>query len=149
MTYPGGFYMSAATRLSRSSGVALALVVAAALGSVAAIAAQYERAPTFTAREVLPSSLLNSRYYKVQNSVEVENYQYVFNVDTQWGTFRIVGTTLLRVRAREMQAATKLAEIGGAETLVDAAHDRNRARHGVDPARGLSVLERADRVFGV
>jgi len=32
-----------------------------------------------------------------------------------------VGTTLLRVRAREMQAATKLAEIGGAGTLVDAA----------------------------
>ena len=99
----------------------LGLLLAAAFGAGAAIAAQYERAPTFTAREVLPSSLLNSPYYKVQNSVGVENYQYVFNVDTQWGAFRIVGTTLLRVRAREMQAATKLAEIGGAGTLVDAA----------------------------
>jgi len=84
-------------------------------------AASYEQAPTFTARQVLPASLLNSPYYKVQNRVGVENYQYVFNVDTQWGSYRIVGTTLLRVRAREMEATAKLQEIGGAETLVDAA----------------------------
>ena len=84
-------------------------------------AAPYEPAPSFTARQVLPASLLNSPYYKVQSRVGMENYQYVFNVDTQWGTYRIVGTTLLRVRAREMEATAKLQEIGGAETLVDAA----------------------------
>jgi hypothetical protein len=96
------------------------VVLAAGLGT-AAYAAQYESAPTFTARAVLPASYLDSPYFKVQNQVGVENYQYVFNVDTQWGTFRIVGTTLLKVRAREMQAAAKLQEIGGTETLVDAA----------------------------
>jgi hypothetical protein len=84
-------------------------------------AAPYERAPTFTARQVLPPALLNSPYYKVQTHVGMENYQYVFTVDTQWGTYRIVGTTLLKVRAREMEATAKLAEIGGAETFVDAA----------------------------
>lgn len=47
-------------------------------------AAPYERAPSFTARQVLPPSLLNSPYYKVQNQVGMENYQYVFTVDTQW-----------------------------------------------------------------
>ncbi len=103
--------------VSRSAGA----LIAVALGAGAALAAQYEKPPTFTARAVLPPGLLNSPYYKVQNQVGVENYQYVFDVDTQWGTYRIVGTTLLKVRAREMQAATKLAEVGGAETLVDAA----------------------------
>jgi hypothetical protein len=97
------------------------LIVFAVAGAGASYAAQYEAAPSFTARQVLPPSLLNSPYYKVQNHVGVEDYQYVFTVDTQWGTFRIKGTTLLKVRAREMQAAAKLAEIGGAETLVDAA----------------------------
>jgi len=98
----------------------LALVFAGA-GMGVALAAQYERAPTFTASAVLPPSLLKSSYYKVQNGVSVENYQYVFNVETRWGTFRIKGTTLLRVRAREMAATAKLEEIGGAETFVDSA----------------------------
>jgi hypothetical protein len=110
----GAVVMREATRL-------LFLLVFAILSIGASVAAQYERSPTFTAREVVPAGLLNSSNYKVQNRVRLENYQYVFNVDTQWGTFRIVGTTLLCVRAREMAATAKLQEIGGAETLVDAA----------------------------
>jgi hypothetical protein len=51
----------------------------------------------------------------------LENYQYVFTANTQWGTLRIKGTTLLRVRAREMEATAKLQEIGGGETPVNAA----------------------------
>ena len=115
MTYSGGLSLRGAVRLP------LALVFAAVVGIGAGMAAKYERAPSFTARQVLPASLLNSPYYKIRNHVGVEHYQYVFKVDTQWGTYRIVGTTLLKVRAREMQAAAKLAEIGGAETFVDAA----------------------------
>jgi len=115
VTYSSGLSSRAAARLP------LALAIFAAAGTGAVLAASYERAPSFTARDVLPPSLLTSPYYTVQSGVEVENYQYVFNVTTQWGPFRIVGTTLLRVRAREMEAAAKLQEIGGAETLVDAA----------------------------
>ena len=97
------------------------LAVAGFSAGTTAHAAGYERAPSFTARQVLPPSLLKSPYYTVRNQVGLQNYQYVFDVDTQWGTFRIVGTTLLRVRAREMEATAKLQQIGGAETLVDAA----------------------------
>ncbi len=53
-------------------------LVFAVLGIGASVAAQYERSPTFTAREVLAPGLLNSSYYKVQNRVGLENYQYVF-----------------------------------------------------------------------
>ena len=100
--------------------LALASIFAVA-GAGAGLAAQYEQAPTFSARQVLSAALLNSPYYTVQNRVGLENYQYVFSLDTRWGTFRVVGTTLLRVRAREMAATAKLEEIGGAETLVNAA----------------------------
>jgi hypothetical protein len=100
---------------------AFALVIAAAIGTTIAQAGQYEQPPSFSAGQVLPPSLLNSRYYQVQNNVGLEDYQYVFTVNTQWGTFRIKGTTLLRVRAREMEATAKLQQISGGETLVDSA----------------------------
>ena len=115
MTYFGGLTLRGAARLL------LALGLAAVVGTGVGLAAQYEQAPSFAARTVLPPSLLNSPYYKVQNHVGVENYQYVFKLDTQWGPFTIKGTTLLKVRAREMEATAKLAEIDGASTLVDAA----------------------------
>ena len=106
--------------VSWSARLLLALVIAGG-GAAPLLAAQYESAPSFTARQALPADLQSSPYYKVRNDVDVEDYQYVFTVDTQWGTFRIKGTTLMRVRAREMAATAKLQEIGGAETLVDAA----------------------------
>jgi hypothetical protein len=98
----------------------LALVFTGA-GIGASLAAQYEHPSSFTARSVLPPSLLTSPYYTVDNHVGIEDYQYLFTVNTQWGTFHIKGTTLLRVRAREMEATAKLQQVNGAETVVDAA----------------------------
>ena len=71
--------------------------------------------------QALPPNLLKSPYYTVDNRVGLDNYQYVFTVNTRWGTFHIKGTTLLRVRVREMEATAKLAEIDTAGTVVDAA----------------------------
>ena len=45
----------------------------------------------------------------------------MFRVDTKWGTFTVEGADLMRVRAREIAATAKMEEIGGAETVVDAA----------------------------
>ena len=84
-------------------------------------AGQYEQPPSFTASQALPPNLLKSPYYTVDNRVGLDNYQYVFTVNTRWGTFHIKGTTLLQVRAREMAATAKLAEIDTAGTVVNAA----------------------------
>jgi hypothetical protein len=91
----------------------LALVFTSA-GIGASLAAQYEHPSSFTARSVLSPSLLTSPYYTVDNHVGIEDYQYLFTVNTQWGTFHIKGTTLLRVRAREMEATAKLQQVNGA-----------------------------------
>lgn len=100
---------------------ALAGLFIAAFWSAAPQAGQYEQPPSFQAAQVLPPNLLSSPNYTVGDAVGLDNYQYVFTVNTRWGAFAIRGTTLLRVRAREMEATAKLAEIDTASTVVDAA----------------------------
>ena len=84
-------------------------------------AGQYEQPPSFQASQVLPQSLLSSPYCTVASSVGLENFQYVFRVDTRWGQFTVKGADLMRVRAREMAATAELEKIDSAGTLVNAA----------------------------
>ncbi len=70
---------------------------------------------------MLPPNLLRSPNYTVGNAVGLDNFQYVFKVDTRWGNFTVKGSDLMRVRAREMAATAKLEEIDSAGTLVNAA----------------------------
>ena len=92
--------MSKVTRRASRAALlgALAGMFVLAPLSAAPQAGQYEQPPSFTASQALPPNLLKSPYYTVDNRVGLDNYQYVFTVNTRWGTFRIKGTTLLRVR---------------------------------------------------
>lgn len=105
----------------RAASVALALVGAATIGSSAPEAGQYEQPPTFQAGQVLPPNVLRRPNYTVGTQVGLDNFQYVFRVDTEWGPFTIRGSDLLRVRAREIAATAELAQIDSAGTLVNAA----------------------------
>ena len=96
------------------------MIVLAAF-SAAPQAGQYEQPPSFSASQVLSPNLLRSPYYTVGDHVGLDDFQYVFRVDTKWGTFTVEGADLMRVRAREIAATAKMEEIGGAETVVDAA----------------------------
>jgi len=102
------------------ASLALAFFVIAAFAT-AARSGQYEQPPSFQASQVLPPDLLSSPYYTVGNAVGLDNFQYVFRVDTRWGPFTVKGSDLMRVRAREMAATAKLEEIDSAGTLVNAA----------------------------
>ena len=107
-------------RTGSFSPIAIAAAIAAA-GTNAAEAGSYEQPPSFTAAQVVPSNLLNSPYYTIGNRVGLDNFQYVFTVKTQWGTYTVKGLDLLRVRAREIAATVELEKIDGAETFVTAA----------------------------
>jgi hypothetical protein len=48
-------------------------------------AGQYEQPPRFQASQVLPPDLLRNPNYTVANQVGLDNFQYVFQVDTAWG----------------------------------------------------------------
>jgi hypothetical protein len=86
-----------------------------------AVAGSYEQPPSFSAAQVLPPNLLSSPNYTVANQVGLDNFQYVFNLDTRWGPFTVKGLDLMRVRAREMAATAALAQIDSAGTMVNAA----------------------------
>ena len=114
-------YLTCPDGLVWRGAVPVVLVLLVIVGTGAPRAAQYERAPSFTASQVLPPSLLRSPNYKIENRVALDNFQYSFKVQTQWGTFPVKGTALLRVRAKEIAATEKLEEIDAAGTLVNAA----------------------------
>ena len=86
-----------------------------------ALAGSYEQPPSFSAAQVLPPNLLSSPNYTVANQVGLDNFQYVFNLDTRWGPFTVKGLDLMRVRAREMAATAALSQIDSAGTMVNAA----------------------------
>ena len=101
---------------------ALAAVVAFGTFLVAASeAGQYEGAPTFSAAQAIQGIPLHGADYSIGDRVQVENFQYVFNVNTKWGPFRVKGSDLLRVRLREVTATEKLEGVNGAETAVKSA----------------------------
>ena len=93
---------------------ALAAVVAFGTFLVAASseAGQYEGAPTFSATQAIQGVPLHGADYSIGDRVPVENFQYVFDVNTKWGPFRVKGSDLLRVRLREVTATEKLARAG-------------------------------------
>lgn len=98
----------------------LALLLIAATGPVFSQAGPYEQPPVFSANQTLPADL-HSPNYRVGDRVALENFQYVYRVDTKWGTFVIKGNDLMRMRAREIAATLRLEEINGASTMVGAA----------------------------
>jgi len=100
---------------------ASAALITLAAFAVSSYAAQYEGAPTFSAAQALQGVPLRGPDYSIGSSVPVENFQYVFNVNTKWGPFRVKGSDLLRVRLREIGATAKVEEVNGAETAVESA----------------------------
>jgi hypothetical protein len=101
---------------------ALAAVVAVGTFFVAASeAGQYEGVPTFSASQAIQAVPLHGADYSVSDHVPVENFQYVFSVNTKWGPFRVKGSDLLRVRLREIAATARLEGVNGAETAVKSA----------------------------
>ena len=107
--------------VGKERGLALVTLAAAAAIATSAAAGPYEQPPSFAAAQVLPPNLLNSPDYTIGNQVGLDNFQYVFKVDTRWGTYAVKGSDLMRVRAREIAATAALAEIDSAGTLVNAA----------------------------
>ena len=81
----------------------------------------HEAPIVFTASQVLPPDLAHSPNYTVDERVGLENFQYVYQLKTKWGSFNVKGSDLLRVRAREIAATAKLETVAGAKTAVIAA----------------------------
>jgi hypothetical protein len=106
----------------RFSWVSAALVAVGGLFIAASsTAGQYEGSPTFSAAQVLQGIPLRGSDYSIGSAVPVENFQYVFSVNTKWDQLRVKGSDLLRVRLREIMATAELEKVNGVETAVESA----------------------------
>jgi hypothetical protein len=108
-------------RYWRFLAVAAFVAFGTSLIAISSDAGQYEGVPTFSASQALPSVPLRGVDYSIGERVPVENFQYVFTVNTKWGPFRVKGSDLMRVRLREIMATGKVEEVNGAETAVESA----------------------------
>jgi hypothetical protein len=108
-------------RYWRFLAVAAFVALGTSLIAIPSDAGQYEGVPTFSASQALPGVPLRGADYSIGERVPVENFQYVFILNTKWGPFRVKGSDLMGVRLREIMATGKLEEVNGAETAVESA----------------------------
>lgn len=85
----------------------------------AALAQSYERNLSFRPDQVLPPDLVRGANHSIDGPVTSDGMINTYRMRTNYGTFEVEGTDLLRLRVRELAAVVKLAEIGGVETAVD------------------------------
>jgi len=105
----------------RNSALSALVAFGTFLIAASSQAGQYEGAPTFSAAQAIQGVPLHNADYSISDRVPVENFQYVFSLDTKWGPFRVKGSDLLRVRLREIAATARLEGVNGAETAVESA----------------------------
>jgi hypothetical protein len=98
-----------------------AMITFGTLLVAASEAGQYEKAANFSAAQAIQGIPLRGADYSIGDRVPVENFQYVFSVNTKWGPFRVKGSDLLLVRLREIVATARLEGVNGAETAVKSA----------------------------
>lgn len=66
----------------------------------------------FSARSILPASVLQTDTYRINDRVLVSEHQFQFNIETNYGTFPVTGIPMLEKRLSELRAiqeASKLA----------------------------------------
>jgi len=108
-------------RLWKVRLAALTMGISTVSANICVEAGQYEGTPVFTASQVVPTDLAHSANYDISGRVGLENFQYVYQIQTKWGHFEVKGSDLLRVRAREMASTARLETVAGAGTAVTAA----------------------------
>jgi len=109
-------------RLSRPPGLAAAACFATVV-SVCAVAqppGNYENAPELAGGSVAPTSLLSGPLHGVAEPIAIENFFGRFEIDSQFGKFRVAGVNLLGVRVRELAAIQALNEVNRSEAFQQA-----------------------------
>lgn len=83
-----------------------------------------EGAPFLFAQELVEASLLQSDRHQVRPVVEVDNFSYVFRIESDYGKFEAVGLDEVRACVREIQAIERLNEITQTQAFARTVSDR-------------------------
>jgi len=94
-----------------------------------------ETAPVFNVYQILPKEAVKGSNYQISRQVPVEEYQYVFAVESDFGKFDAHGRDMLDLRLRELKA------IEEAEKLSSDPHFVNGVLEPLkDTGRGLEIF---------
>ncbi len=85
-----------------------------------------EGAPILFARDLLEPTLLSGARFRVQPIVEVENFSYVFRIDSDYGRFEVLGVDNVRLKVGEIHAIERLNQISQTEAFAKTLANRLR-----------------------
>lgn len=98
-----------------------ALAVVTALAGAASVAADgFEPAPTLTASDLLPASLLRGPRHEVAGAVKADGFLTAFTVKSSFGAWEALDREMLQLRVEEVYALDKLSEISKTEIFATA-----------------------------
>ncbi len=83
-----------------------------------------EGPPFLFAQEIVDASLLRSERHQVRPVVEVENFSYVFRIESEYGNFEVVGLESVRACVREIKAIEHLNELTQTQAFTKTVSDR-------------------------
>lgn len=109
--------MQAARRWVVMTGVVAGMFSTVALGQTNG----YETPPSFTARQVLSPALQQSPYHTILDPVQNDGFLNIYRMRTQSGEYSVIGTDLLKIRVREVDAAAKLADVSASGQMLKSA----------------------------
>jgi hypothetical protein len=70
--------------------------------------AAYEQPPVLTAGKILPPNILTGPNHRVQDRVLNDGFLNIYTIDSKFGQFRAVSTSLLRKRVPEIDAMARM-----------------------------------------
>jgi hypothetical protein len=100
----------------------LILCVCGALSVSRAEPQGFQRAPIILqASQVLPKELLSGPNYKVKETVTSDGFINIYEIESPYGHLKIESTELLRKRAAELNALSRIEALKGTSVYMDAA----------------------------
>ena len=75
----------------------------------------------FSARSILPASVLQTDTYRINDRVLVSNHQFQFNIETNYGTFPVTGIPMLEKRLSELRAIQEASKLSNQAVVAKSA----------------------------
>lgn len=91
--------------------------------SSAAATEPVEGPPVFFATDLLPEQICRGERYRIDPIVEVEAFEFVFDIDSDFGDYRVVGCEDLMERIREIRAIARLNDVSQTEAFASSLSD--------------------------
>jgi len=109
-----------ALKASEAHHVRSTLVLTVALAAIA-VAADYEKPPILSAKDIVPSAILAGKGYKIDDKVPTDGLLGRYTIRSAAGTFPAHGLEMLSVRVSELPAIQHLKGVSHSKVFLTAA----------------------------